>query len=875
MELVGIVRSPLASLVPYGEGRSPRPEAVKRLVRVFNATKCDSKNHKNHIQGIITPVDLQSILSILRISRHELARTVHSGDFPLLADYPIAYLSGRQRLAAADRKSVPRWTIRLLCVEGQWLDFPTKLLPSNPQLATQIQDQVDFASHEAAYSDADVYRLVHRHMSTKDAWREAECRARLSIPKEISLDAILKNKQIDRSLKALLRFPGVIGGLQLGNFHKHLALHCDENIVRYFDSRVRSLWEFITDNNPVIAAAVDLETVQHLQYRAPSLFESDRREITQLMDRNKTFRALSRPDLREGVKMRLLSVNTVISSLETFHENMKYFALGARALMKFLLVKEPLARNRLTLFASLAKDWQRPVVTKANRAELDEIYVQGMPEVITSPWLAYKIVFSVALRNFASLGTERPRQDVRGECMPAFERSVSVTSLLKLALAVGFKNSKIQEILERPPDSLGNPTFIPADGKPADWRAGIPFTKTYLTLQSRLSPKFDHEGTLTGSNGPSIIFQDFIQAFFGGPEISSLEGTGSTSTSPPAMPLSRSTITNFTEDGEQPSQSLEETPEQLFRRRGESREQPKNATEFAGRQLHAQSSHLSYSPQGEPENQRHISPESDTFDREQSTQGDSTASKDLQSRTRLPSALPDTVNEAAQVSFTDLQRRETDTFNRSLRRSSPISQNSVQSEESVGMLYPEQEAPNRRSLISRSAPSSTRQSPQYSVHTTFRDSVQEEDPLAIQGTGRRGVGVATSACSSLSFESRQSHRPPMGGNEYQVQGSNEISPSAHLSSAASSDSRVSGVTAKGSQSSGGVRIPPIRSMRTRDGTQIRQPWPRLLHKNAPPGPQGALSLTAPGATQTDGEPPSCKTKRYAMYRKDKQGPENL
>ena len=55
--------------------------------------------------------------------------------------------------------------------------------------------------------------------------------------KEKILSQVLKNDRVIFCLDELVKFPGHRFGLQLGNFHKHLALHCDKQIVNYLYPR--------------------------------------------------------------------------------------------------------------------------------------------------------------------------------------------------------------------------------------------------------------------------------------------------------------------------------------------------------------------------------------------------------------------------------------------------------------------------------------------------------------------------------------------------------------------------------------------------------------------------------------------------------------
>ena len=532
MELVGIVRCPVSLLVPYGSGRLPQPQGVERLARLFNATKCNPRSERNHIQGIVTTNDLESILATLGTTKGRLADTIQSGNYPFITKHHIACLDGRHRLAAAKRKPFSCWVVKLLCVNGKWVDFPLKLNLLASRLASEIQDEVDRFSHETHYSDAEVYRLVQKHIAAKDEQRAAEVRARLSPPKEMSLKCLLKNVQIDAALKELLQFPGIIAGLQLGNFRKHLALHCDENIVHYLRERILHVWNFICNGDPRIKSKVDLVTVQSLQYRIPAKSESDRHQIDWMMDDGTIFADLEDPDLRDSVRNRILSLQVVIPSIETFQENMKYFSIGARILQNYVQQVPSSQRNQPTLLESLSKDWTAPSVA---HLEVDTGMLRPFPEIQPTVQLAYVTIFLAAIRQFAELGHDRPRQDVRREIMPAFDKRSAVIQLVQLAACLGFDNAKIQENLIHTPGREETLSFQPKPGQPAVWRAGIPFTKTYLKLQSccfldQLTKYSLQENIIP----PIFVLKDFVEAFFGTFDIFTTEATSEDQ--PPSSP---------------------------------------------------------------------------------------------------------------------------------------------------------------------------------------------------------------------------------------------------------------------------------------------------------------------------------------------------
>ncbi|KAF5023660.1 hypothetical protein F66182_4280 [Fusarium sp. NRRL 66182] len=204
-----------------------------------------------------------------------------------------------------------------------------------------------------------VYRLIRKYMKSHDKARVEECLTRLSPPKQVSLKGLLKRPQLVHALDVLIKFPGVLGGLQLGNIHKYLALHCDENFS-FFLQFIHHVWKYITDDDPHVNAAVDVYTVQCLQFRAPITSHGDRLAINRIFDEGTLLEGIEDLDLRDRIRNRVLSVQIIIPNIETFRGGMKYLSIGAKILRKNLMEVPICKRNKPTLFESLAAKWKNP-----------------------------------------------------------------------------------------------------------------------------------------------------------------------------------------------------------------------------------------------------------------------------------------------------------------------------------------------------------------------------------------------------------------------------------------------------------------------------------------------------------------------------------
>jgi hypothetical protein len=73
----------------------------------------------------------------------------------------------------------------------------------------------------------------------------ALCMGSLTGPKERNMRMLLrpKNLSIVKAINGLLEIPAMIEQLRLGNIHKWLALHIDEQLINYLNQHFYSLEE--------------------------------------------------------------------------------------------------------------------------------------------------------------------------------------------------------------------------------------------------------------------------------------------------------------------------------------------------------------------------------------------------------------------------------------------------------------------------------------------------------------------------------------------------------------------------------------------------------------------------------------------------------
>ncbi|TLS23239.1 uncharacterized protein PpBr36_06774, partial [Pyricularia pennisetigena] len=449
---------------------------IDRLSEVFDG-HYDADNENYFVEGIVTPKNLAEILENLQLSKKNLHQTLRLGNtpgglgkYPTLTNFSIAYIEGRHRIEALRSSATKFIGVVLLSVRGEWIEFPTKLGLPDPDQA-QIHSRLTQYSHESRYSDGDVYRMIRKCEveHDRDKWL-----CRLSKAKRKALGTLLKNQKITEAFDKLMEFPGVIAGLQLGNIHRHLALHIDEEVLCYLEY-VYKTWDYIlqTDECPPPKSHVDLASVTKLQRLAPAS-RKDAQDIKTMFQN--LFPAIKDPDMRKRLQDNSLRGTTLFRCLT----QKDYWKAPKRSYME---------------------------IGKGN-------FVVLSSPIIEESYLHYKQLFLAALRHFTELSTESALQDTREEKMSARELEQTKTYLNRLALCFGFDNPKIRKIRDNPSGEKRGPEFSLRKATSAEWRSGIPFTRTYLELESTGFLHRIKDWPQGMAATPLLVFSDIINGFF-------------------------------------------------------------------------------------------------------------------------------------------------------------------------------------------------------------------------------------------------------------------------------------------------------------------------------------------------------------------------
>lgn len=401
-------------------------------------------------------------------------------------------------------------------------------LRQGPYKDRVIQKMRDQYHHETKPSDGEVYRKV-RYYQKKGEDRLAQTwMIRLSNRKQRSLAQWFLQSDLVEALDQLLDFPGLWIGLEIGNFTKHIGVHCNEEIICYIVNRIFRFGDAITLGIPVLRQAVDIPTVLSLQSRAPSASQVDRVHITsefQKGDKGALFSTVTDGRLREQILKSLLQRKEVFPTIKSWHENMKIVEIGARIIKNHLL-DGPI---KTTLYQAMHSRWKAPENIMVEIQE-GEFQSTTLPSGENQAKFAYKQVFLSTFREFPNLSNVSPRTERLQKAFDAKPDPGYNLLLIRRANVVGFGHPKILQGLKNL-SGISVPRLNPTknlDGECLKRRLGRPFSNAHAEAKGSLFlPYFKNTPAEAGQN-PSALFvlQDTFNAFFNPDLITEIRVTG-------------------------------------------------------------------------------------------------------------------------------------------------------------------------------------------------------------------------------------------------------------------------------------------------------------------------------------------------------------
>lgn len=379
-------------------------------------------------------------------------------------------------------------------------------------------------SFEIPYTDSEIYRKI-RFSDNFDFSEKKDWLKRLSNCKETILRMLFRNERLAKALDRLLVFPGLWTGLQLGNFHKHIALHCEDHLIQYLHYTF-DIWSEITGQDNGIAQAVDADTVCYLQSRFPS--GRDRTDIQQLCHDMKIFPEITNDAIRGALQNRILGLKTFIPSIETFHRDVRYLSLAVISIKNWIAPDIDMLDNLTVslLLRQYYKPWNKGTVEVSE--DVWELVPPDAMHTVKGFNAAYLQILLAAFCRFANLTHESPIQESRGNRLQGTVDPYYVSQFQEKAYKLGFLTPKVEQqqvdavlgiARRKTTDFPGSrPKRVRAT---LSWSGGKLYISTYLQLHSdlfyqnimRCSPPL-HDSTPS----PVYIMTSLLVAFLGKPE---------------------------------------------------------------------------------------------------------------------------------------------------------------------------------------------------------------------------------------------------------------------------------------------------------------------------------------------------------------------
>jgi hypothetical protein len=371
-------------------------------------------------------------------------------------------------------------------------------------------------SHEPQQSDGELYQKIVESYR-RDEVSYALCMGSLTGPKERNMKMLLrpKNLPIVEALNSFFDIPAMVEQLRLGNIHKWLALHIDEQVINYLN-HISAVWkEKICEGKKTIMQSLDIDSIRIVQFRMPTVSPEDADTIKRLFDNGTLFPRVTDSNDRDMLRRNLLSLDMVIPSFETFQENMHYVGLAAKILIRHVVDTLPLCKSSRkrspTVFEVLSGSWTAPEVVKVEAEDGRMTEIEGP----ASPSLAFTQLCLACLRLFPWLQDDLPpREDWPHDSFKAGVNTQCVAYILQLAFDVGFRTSKIQAAQSQSqPWHAGPQPSAPWQEIP-DWRGGRPFTRTFWYLRAN-GFLLTLAATRRRQPNPEFVLLDMMTAFFG------------------------------------------------------------------------------------------------------------------------------------------------------------------------------------------------------------------------------------------------------------------------------------------------------------------------------------------------------------------------
>lgn len=320
-----------------------------------------------------------------------------------------------------------------------------------------------------------------------------------------------------------------------------------QELLRYL-CHVSEVWKKVVGESDVPPEAIDRDTVERLESRAPSASHRDREIIEEWIRSGVLFRSVSEQTQRDKLLTAVVAIPGLIPSLRSFFENLKYIEPCCNILKKLLPAKEG-----RSIYKSFAGSYFPPGEQTVEHAERKRKKVPKRGHE-NDLWLSYVQLWAFCMRHFPSMTQFAPRKEL-GRDKPASCSNTSLWHYLgDLAVVLGFRTEQalslrtqdpyealVKQLLRsiRPecsPDAalvtrvasiLDKVDTVPVVGRspsltrendlPIERRFGRPFEDDFAEDKDFLFVPFIYESerSIGPDISPFFVKQDIFLSFFG------------------------------------------------------------------------------------------------------------------------------------------------------------------------------------------------------------------------------------------------------------------------------------------------------------------------------------------------------------------------
>ncbi|KAL2866164.1 uncharacterized protein BJX67DRAFT_388827 [Aspergillus lucknowensis] len=392
----GTVQIDLDQIVPHPSCRKLNKKNVDRLCNIFQKETCRRLDLGNQLTAVVCRQHLEAALRTAGIQREKLSK----------------------------RDSPSYSKLQFAVGQVQYI---------SPNLQTALIDEY---SNERTPSDGEVYCKVRQYQREANAEFEEMWMGRLSRNKARRFQSLSLNKPMRAAFDGFLPIPGILEqGLRFPSLPWVLAASADEEVINALDN-LRAFW----------SSLIDAGTIERLQLHAPGVSDEDRETVHGWISSGQVFSNFTESE-RADIWNILKDRKTIIPSLYTFFQNMRYLAACANC-MKRLVSFSKYHCTIKTAMLSVFKPSSKGCSIQTSETSFRNI--DASPRECAE--IAYEQLWIYSMRHYSEMAKESESDDVIAK--PGSEKPDEslLYHMALLARKLGFDSDEIQELLKHSPD---------------------------------------------------------------------------------------------------------------------------------------------------------------------------------------------------------------------------------------------------------------------------------------------------------------------------------------------------------------------------------------------------------------------------------------